>query len=54
MLEGMTGIEPSVAMTNAEGKATFIITSKIEGTFKLSASVGGSPLPKEIKVTFPN
>ena len=54
VLEGLAGIEPSLVTTNAEGKAAFTITSKIEGTFKLNASVGGSPLPKEIKVTFRN
>ena len=54
ILEGLEGIVPAVAATNTEGKATFAITSKVEGTFKLTANVGGSPLPKEIKVTFRN
>ncbi len=53
-LEGMDGILPENMATNSDGKATFSIVSTKEGTFKIEALVGGSPLPKEIKVTFRN
>ncbi|MFA5894377.1 MAG: Ig-like domain-containing protein [Candidatus Shapirobacteria bacterium] len=53
-LEGMEGILPATATTNNDGKATFSMTSQKEGTFKLTAVVGGSPLPREVKVTFRN
>ena len=53
-MEGLDGIVPTVATTNSDGKATFTMTSTKEGTFKLTALVGGSPLPREVKVTFRN
>lgn len=53
-LEGLDSISPSVTASNTEGKATFTMTSTKEGTFKLSASIGGSPMSHEIKVTFRN
>lgn len=53
-LEGLDSILPSSASTNTEGKVSFTMSSTKEGTFKLSASVGGSPMSHEIKVTFRN
>ncbi|MBI2465308.1 Ig-like domain-containing protein [Candidatus Shapirobacteria bacterium] len=53
-LEGMDVILPSIVTTNSDGKATFSMTSVKEGTFKLTAKVGGSPLSREVKVTFRN
>ena len=52
VLEGVTGIVPESVVTDNEGKAKFTVASTQEGTFKLVAVVGGSPLSKEIKVTF--
>ena len=51
-LEGVTGISPELVETDNDGKAQFSVVSTQEGTFKLEAIVGGSPLAKEIKVTF--
>jgi hypothetical protein len=48
------GILPAVVSTNSDGKVSFSMTSLKEGTFKLTANVGGSPLPREVKVTFRN
>jgi len=53
-LEGMDSILPVSATTNNEGKASFSMTSLKEGTFKLTAMVVCSPLPKGVKVTFRN
>jgi hypothetical protein len=53
-MEGLEGITPEVGQTDADGKVAFSMTSKKEGTFALTTLIGGSPLPKEIKVTFRN
>jgi len=41
-------------VSDTDGKAVFEITSVKEGQLTLSASVGGVPLEKTIKVTFRN
>lgn len=46
--------ETMEAMSDNEGKANFKMVSTKEGQFALSASVGGSPLERSIKVTFRN
>jgi len=40
------------ALSGDDGKATFEISSAQAGQFTLSASIGGSPLAKSVKVTF--
>lgn len=44
-LEGLSG---------TDGKVVFELTSTTEGIFELTASVGGVPLAKTLKVTFRN
>lgn len=39
-------------LSGDDGKATFEISSVQAGQFTLSASIGGSPLAKTVKVTF--
>jgi hypothetical protein len=53
-MEGVDGITAVKPVTDNDGKSVFSITSKIEGQFTLSALVEGTPLPREIKVTFRN
>ena len=53
-MSGVTGIVASSASTDADGKAVFSMTSKVEGQFKLSADVEGVPLTQTISVTFRN
>jgi hypothetical protein len=51
-LSGMK--EDLEVVSNNEGKAVFELTSATEGIFELTASVGGVPLAKTLKVTFRN
>jgi len=41
-------------MSGADGKAVFEFTSIKEGQYELTASIGGTPLAKTLKVTFRN
>lgn len=41
-------------VSDVDGKAVFEITSTNEGQYVLSASIGGAPLAKSLKVTFRN
>ena len=52
----LVGMEEGELQTvsGADGKATFELTSINEGQFELSASIGGVPLGKTLKVTFRN
>lgn len=50
-LSGMSEGDMEVLSGN-DGKATFEISSVQAGQFTLSASIGGSPLSKTVKVTF--
>lgn len=52
----LTGMESGElqAVSDADGRAAFEITSNIENQFTLIGSIGGAPLPKTLKVTFRN
>lgn len=50
-LSGMSDGDKEVLSGN-DGKASFEISSAQAGQFTLSASIGGSPLSKTVKVTF--
>lgn len=53
----LTGIETVKALTsktNADGKISFEITSKVEGQFPITALVGGVAIPNKVVVTFRN
>ena len=52
-LSGMDSGEVQAA-SEIDGKASFGLTSVTEGQFTLSASIGGVPLDKTLKVTFRN
>ena len=54
MLTGIGGIVPQNMTTDNSGKASFSITSSVEGQFELSGTVDGVVLPGRIKVTFRN
>jgi hypothetical protein len=53
-LSGSKGIKVIKDTTDSDGKASFAVTSKEEGQFTLTASVGGSMLAKGVVVTFRN
>ena len=53
VLRGL-GSEEKESMSDISGKANFKLTSTTEGQYTLEALVGGSPLEKQIKVTFRN
>ena len=60
--KGVKGIQVSLSglgedmenLSGADGKTVFELTSTTEGIFELTASVGGVPLAKTLKVTFRN
>jgi len=60
--KGVKGVQVSLSgmgqeleeLSDVDGKAAFELTSTTEGTFELTASVGGVPLAKTLKVTFRN
>jgi len=52
-LSGMGGGELQ-AVSDNEGKAVFEVTSVEEGQYTLSASIGGVPLDRTLRVTFRN
>ena len=60
--KGVKGVQVSLsglgqdmeALSGADGKAIFELTSTTEGVFELMASIGGVPLAKTLKVTFRN
>jgi len=60
--KGVKGVQVSLSgmgqeleeLSDVDGKAVFELTSTTEGTFELTASVGGVPLTKTLKVTFRN
>ena len=60
--KGVRGIQVSLGgmgqemeeLSGADGRAVFELTSTTEGIFELTASVGGVPLDKTLKVTFRN
>lgn len=60
--KGVKGVQVSLSgmgqeleeLSDVDGKAAFELTSTTEGTFELTASVGGVPLDKTLKVTFRN
>lgn len=60
--KGVKGIQVSLSgpgeeieeLSGVDGKAVFELTSTTEGIFELTASVGGVPLEKTLKVTFRN
>ncbi len=60
--KGVKGVQVSLSgmgqeleeLSDVDGKAVFELTSTAEGTFELTASVGGVPLDKTLKVTFRN
>jgi len=60
--KGVKGVQVSLSgmgqelekLSDVDGKAVFELTSATEGTFELTASVGGVPLTKTLKVTFRN
>ena len=60
--KGVKGIQVSLGglgedmegLSGVDGKAVFELTSTTEGIFELTASVGGVPLAKTLKVTFRN
>ena len=52
---GLSGMgQELMELSDVDGKAVFELTSTTEGTFELTASVGGVPLTKTLKVTFRN
>ena len=53
-LTGAEAISPSVALTDAEGKANFKITSKIAKQYTLNAAIEGVILSQSVVVTFRN
>ena len=53
-LTGADSISPSVAMTDAEGKANFKITSAVAKQYTLVAAVEGAMLSQRVVVTFRN
>ena len=54
VLTGMDNIQPSAAVTDDMGKASFSMVSTEEKQYEISASVDGVQLPKTVKVTFRN
>jgi len=60
--KGVKGIQVSLSglgeeleeLSGVDGRAVFEFTSASEGIFELTASVGGVPLDKTLKVTFRN
>lgn len=55
VLSGMNDIKAiNNGVTDKFGNASFELISKIEGQFKMSATVDGVPLPKELTVIFRN
>lgn len=60
--KGVKGIQVSLSgmgeemegLSGVDGKTVFELTSTTEGVFELTASVGGVPLTKTLKVTFRN
>jgi hypothetical protein len=60
--KGVKGIQVSLSgmgeemegLSGSDGKTVFELTSTTEGVFELTASVGGVPLDKTLKVTFRN
>ncbi len=60
--KGVKGIQVSLSgmgeemegLSGSDGKTVFELTSTTEGIFELTASVGGVPLAKTLKVTFRN
>ena len=60
--KGVKGVQVTLSGTGEEmkelsgvdGKAVFELTSATEGTYELTANVGGVPLEKTLKVTFRN
>ena len=48
------GDEVLTGVTDADGKASFDITSTVEGQFKLSAKIDGVPIERMVIVTFRN
>jgi len=60
--KGVKGVQVSLSgmgqeleeLSDVDGKAAFELTSTTEGTFELTAIVGGVPLDKTLKVTFRN
>jgi len=60
--KGVKGIQVSLSgmgeemegLSGVDGKTVFELTSTTEGVFELTASVGGVPLAKTLKVTFRN
>lgn len=60
--KGVKGVQVSLSgigqemegLSGADGKAVFELTSATEGVFELTASIGGVPLAKTLKVTFRN
>ena len=54
VLSGASGIKAIKETTDSDGKASFSVTSTIEGQFTLKASVGGVPLARGVVVTFRN
>lgn len=60
--KGVKGVQVSLsglgqdmeALSGADGKAIFELTSTTEGVFELMASIEGVPLAKTLKVTFRN
>lgn len=53
-LAGEAVVEPEVVQSSSEGKASFKIKSTNEGQVKLTATVEGVTLPREVTVTFRN
>jgi hypothetical protein len=53
-LEGMESVVAINSVTNNEGKASFSVTSSVEGQYDLTATVEGAPLTRGVKVTFRN
>ncbi len=60
--KGVRGVQVSLGgmgqereeLSGADGKTVFELISTTEGTFELTASIGGVPLAKTLKVTFRN
>ena len=53
-LTGVEGIDPGIALTNADGRASFSIVSKTEGQYTILANVDNTPMGGKVVVTFRN
>lgn len=54
VLSGLPENKEEESLSGTDGKTVFEVSSIIEGQYTLTASIGGLPLSKTLKVTFRN